>query len=113
MPLTHLEATKKALLLIEDLRSQYGQILLHYSGGDASGNSPMCYPAREFQVSSSDVLVGDIREVPLYINAIQLEEWRNSRLVVDVIEGTGSMFSLEVGLGLRFCIRPFPILELE
>ena len=98
-------ATPMALELIDQLRSEYGPILFHQSGGCCDGSSPMCFPQSEFMVGDSDVQLGEIGSAPFYISGPQFEYWKHTQLTIDVVEGKGGMFSLENGRGVRFLVR--------
>lgn len=102
--------------LIEKLEAQHGPVMFHQSGGCCDGSAPMCYPDGEFVVGDRDVLLGvldpaerrsDAREhgVPVWISASQFAAWRHTQLVLDVVPGRGSGFSLESPEGLRFLTR--------
>jgi uncharacterized protein (DUF779 family) len=65
----------------------------------------MCYPAREFRVGDQDVRLGRIEGCPFYIGAAQFEYWQHTQLIIDVVPGRGSGFSLEAPLGVRFLTR--------
>lgn len=98
-------ATEAALALIERLKTKYGDLMFHQSGGCCDGSAPMCYPAGEFLIGDSDVLLGEIGGCPFYIGAAQYEYWKHTQLIIDVVEGRGGMFSLEGPEGLRFLTR--------
>lgn len=98
-------ATEAALQLIEKLKTRYGPLMFHQSGGCCDGSSPMCYPEQEFKVGSSDVLLGEIGAVRFYMSASQFEYWKHTQLIIDVVPGHGGMFSLEGPEGLRFLTR--------
>jgi uncharacterized protein len=98
-------ATAAALALIERLKAKYGPLMFHQSGGCCDGSSPMCYPAGEFLTGDSDVLLGEIGGCPFYMSRAQYEYWKHTRLVIDVVEGRGGMFSLEGPEGVRFLTR--------
>ncbi len=98
-------ATEATLALIERLKAKYGDLMFHQSGGCCDGSAPMCYPAGEFLVGDSDVLLGEIGGCPFYIGAAQYEYWKHTQLIIDVVEGRGGMFSLEGPEGLRFLTR--------
>lgn len=98
-------ATDAALALIERLKAKYGPLMFHQSGGCCDGSSPMCYPAGEFLIGGSDVLLGEIGGCPFYMSRAQYEYWKHTRLVIDVVEGRGGMFSLEGPEGVRFLTR--------
>lgn len=98
-------ATDAALALIEDIRLDFPEILFHQSGGCCDGSSPMCYPANEFRVGETDVKLGDIGGVPVYISGSQFEVWKHTQLIIDVVPGRGGMFSLDNGREKRFLTR--------
>lgn len=102
---SRVDATPEALALIERLRSRYGPVMFHQSGGCCDGSSPMCYPLGEFLVGGSDVKLGEIGGAPFYISAAQFEYWKHTKLIIDVVPGRGGMFSLENGEGVRFLTR--------
>jgi len=65
----------------------------------------MCYPQGEFKVGMRDVLLGHIGGCPVYISGSQWEAWKHTRLIIDVVPGRGSGFSLESPEGVRFITR--------
>jgi uncharacterized protein (DUF779 family) len=65
----------------------------------------MCYPAEEFKTGDSDVYLGDIGGCPFYMGADQFDYWKHTQLIIDVVPGRGSGFSLEAPEGLRFLTR--------
>jgi uncharacterized protein (DUF779 family) len=98
-------ATPAALALIAELQAEYGPILFHQSGGCCDGSSPMCYPAGEFRIGSSDSLLGEVGGAPVYIGKAQGEAWAHTQLILDVVPGRGGMFSLDNGREVRFLTR--------
>jgi len=97
--------TDAATALIDRLRGKHGPVMFHQSGGCCDGSSPMCYPAGEFLVGDSDVLLGEVHGAKFYISRPQFEYWKHTQLILDVVPGRGGMFSLENGEGVRFLIR--------
>ncbi len=97
--------TEAAARLIPGLRDVYGDLMFHQSGGCCDGSAPMCYPVGEFRVGGQDVFLGSIEGCPFYIGAAQFEYWRHTQLIIDVVTGRGSGFSLEAPLGVRFLTR--------
>jgi hypothetical protein len=97
--------TPAAMALIDKLRAKHGPVMFHQSGGCCDGSSPMCYPAGEFLVGDSDVLLGSVHGAEFYISKPQFEYWKHTQLILDVVPGRGGMFSLENGEGVRFLIR--------
>jgi uncharacterized protein (DUF779 family) len=65
----------------------------------------MCFAQGDFMVGSRDVKLGEIHGCPFYMSADQFEYWQNTHLTIDVTEGRGASFSLEIPLGLRFMTR--------
>ncbi len=106
-------ATEAACAVIDRLRAQHGKLLFHQSGGCCDGSSPMCYPLGEFRVGAQDVALGEIAGCPVYIGAAQFEFWAHTQLVIDVVPGRGSGFSLEAPEGVRFLTRSRVFTEAE
>ena len=104
-PVARVAVTPEAADLVRSLRAQHGPLMFHQSGGCCDGSAPMCYPAREFRVGSRDVHLGDVDGVPVYIGGLQIEAWRHTQLLIDVVPGRGGGFSLEAPLGVRFLTR--------
>jgi uncharacterized protein (DUF779 family) len=106
-------ATETAIELIRKLKTQYGELMFHQSGGCCDGSSPMCFPLGEFLTGDSDVLLGEIDGVPFYMSKSQFEYWKHTQLTLDVVPGRGGMFSLEGSEGVRFLIRSRIFTDLE
>ena len=103
--LDQVEATQEALDLIEDTKKDYGEVLFHQSGGCCDGSAPMCFQKGDFLIADHDVQMGEIGGVPFYIGGLQFEAWKHTRLIIDVVDGQGGMFSLDNGRGKRFITR--------
>ncbi|MCX4820989.1 DUF779 domain-containing protein [Streptomyces sp. NBC_01142] len=105
------ELTPAAAAMLRQLRETHGPLMFHQSGGCCDGSSPMCYPDGEFRTGASDVLLESLRvegveePVSFWMSVSQYEVWSHTRLIVDVVEGRGSGFSLEAPEGVRFLIR--------
>ena len=97
--------TPAAVAVIERIRAMHGPLLFHQSGGCCDGSAPMCYPLGEFRTGAQDVLMGRIADCPFYMGAAQFEYWRHTQLIIDVVPGRGSGFSLEAPEGVRFLTR--------
>lgn len=98
-------ATEAALALIGEIRADHPDILFHQSGGCCDGSSPMCFPASEFRVGETDIRLGEIGGVPVYISGSQFDVWKHTQLIIDVVPGRGGMFSLDNGREKRFLTR--------
>ncbi len=98
-------ATPEAIAMIEKLQAQNGPLLFHQSGGCCDGSAPMCYPRGEFRVGAQDVFMGEIGGQPFYMGRSQFEYWEHTHLIIDLVTGRGSGFSLEAPEGVRFLTR--------
>jgi uncharacterized protein (DUF779 family) len=98
-------ATEETLKLIKKLQAQHGPLLFHQSGGCCDGSAPMCYPRNEFKVGAQDIYLGEIGGQPFYIGAQQFKYWKHTHLIIDVVPGRGSGFSVEAPEGVRFLTR--------
>lgn len=105
MDVKRVSVTEDAVSLIEKLKAEHGPLLFHQSGGCCDGSAPMCYPVHEFKIGNSDVYLGQIADCPFYISASQFEYWQHTHLIIDVVKGRGSGFSLEAPEGVRFLTR--------
>ncbi len=94
--------TARARAVIDQLREQHGELIFHQSGGCCDGSAPMCFQKGDFLLGSRDLCLGEIHGCNFYMAADQFEYYKNMLITVDVTEGRGSSFSLEIPLGLRF-----------
>jgi len=99
------QVTEAAAEVIRKLQAQHGPLLFHQSGGCCDGSAPMCYPRGEFRTGAQDVYLGQIEGQPFFIGANQFEYWAHTQLIIDVVRGRGSGFSLEAPEGVRFLTR--------
>jgi uncharacterized protein (DUF779 family) len=98
-------ATDAAVQLIAELRERHGPLMFFQSGGCCDGSTPMCYPAGEFNLSDTDVYLGNLAGAPFYMGIEQFAYWEHTQLIIDVVAGHGGMFSLDNGTGRRFLTR--------
>ena len=92
----------RAREVIDRLRDQHGALMFHQSGGCCDGSAPMCFQEGDFLVGSRDVCLGEIHGCKFYMAPDQFKYYENMQITIDVTEGRGSSFSLEIPLGLRF-----------
>ncbi|WP_099023674.1 DUF779 domain-containing protein [Mycolicibacterium palauense] len=108
-PPSRVLVTSAAAAQLTRLHQQHGPVMFHQSGGCCDGSSPMCYPDGDFVVGDRDVLLGllDVGDagVPVWISGPQFEAWKHTQLVIDLVPGRGSGFSLEAPDGVRFLSR--------
>jgi uncharacterized protein (DUF779 family) len=104
---TRVTATAAARQAIARLRAARGGDVLMFiqSGGCCAGSTPMCYPAGEFVLGDSDLLLGVIDECPFYIDRRLDAAWHQDEFVLDVDAGEAEGFSLPAGDDLRFVTR--------
>lgn len=98
-------ANEAAKSLIEELRAVHGELMFHQSGGCCDGSQPMCFQKGEFRLGYSDVCLGKVEGVEFWMAKDQFEYWKHTQLCLDVTNGRGSSFSLEIPLGKRFIIQ--------
>jgi uncharacterized protein (DUF779 family) len=111
--LKRVDATPLAREWLSKLKAVHGPLMIHQSGGCCDGSSPMCYPANDFKVGQADVFLGYIDQTPVYIGGDQFEYWRHTGIIIDVVKGRGSGFSLESPEGIRFLTRSHVFDEVE
>ena len=104
-PIPRITATFAALELIDVIRKAHGPLVFHQSGGCCDGSQPMCFPKDEFRMGAQDVRLGEVDGVEFWMHAEQFEYWKHCQLTLDVVNGRGSSFSLEIPYGKRFHIR--------
>jgi uncharacterized protein (DUF779 family) len=102
MVVERVSVTEKAKAVIDQLRQTHGELMFHQSGGCCDGSAPMCFAKGDFLVGSRDLCLGEIDGCEFYMASDQFEYYKNMHIVVDVTEGRGSSFSLEIPLGVRF-----------
>ncbi len=98
-------ASDSALDLIQTLKNEFGDLIFHQSGGCCDGSAPMCFMKGEFKMGNSDVGLGYINGTEFWMSKDQFEYWKHTELTLDVVNGRGASFSLEIPTGKRFLIR--------
>jgi uncharacterized protein (DUF779 family) len=100
-----LKITPAAQELIRELQARFGELMFHQSGGCCDGSQPMCFEKGDFKTGEQDVCLGTIEDCEFWMSADQFTYWQYCELTLDVVEGRGSSFSLEIPFGKRFHIR--------
>ena len=108
-----IDITPKAHEIVSQLKKEHGELIFHQSGGCCDGSSPMIFPKEDMYLDDSDIHLGTIADVDFYMNKDQFEYWKHTHLTVDITQGRGSSFSLEIPLGLRFIIHSRLLNETE
>jgi uncharacterized protein len=97
-------ATDAAAAVLRHLTATFGPIILFQSGGCCDGSSPICLQKGELFLGSGDLLLGEVSEVPVYIDREQFERWKRPRFELDVSPGPAEGFSLEGLAGVHFVL---------
>ncbi len=105
--------TAAATEVVQKLKSGHGELIFHQSGGCCDGSSPMLLCKGDMYLDDSDILMGNVEGVNFYMSSDQFEYWKHTHLTIDITEGRGASFSLEIPLGLRFMIRSRLLTEEE
>ncbi len=105
--------TEKAIEVLDQLKEKHGNLIFHQSGGCCDGSAPMIFEDGDMYLDDSDILLGQLEGVNYYMNKDQYEYWKHTHLTIDVTEGRGASFSLEIPLGVRFIIRSRILTEEE
>ena len=95
----------EASALIADLKSRFGELMFHQSGGCCDGSSPMCFEKGDFKLGVADVKLGEIDGCEFWMSKDQFEYWKHTQLTVAITKGRGSSFSIEIPTGYRFLIQ--------
>lgn len=97
--------TEKGKEVIDHLRTLHGELMFHQSGGCCDGSSPMCFPKGELMLNEMDICLGSVYGCEFYMSKDHFEYWKYTQLTLDIVEGRGSSFSLEIPLGVRFITK--------
>ena len=98
-------ATPKALEVIDLLKNKHGELIFQQSSGCCDGTVPMCFKVEGHYISSQNILVGYLLDVPYYIDKSQVDYLKHMQIIVDVLDGYGASFSLESLEGYGFIMR--------
>jgi len=99
------QITEDAKFVLMNLIDQYGELIFHQSGGCCDGSSPMCLQKEELMINENDVWLGVVADCDFYMSKDQFEYWKHTQLTIDVVQGRGASFSLEIPLGIRFVTK--------
>jgi uncharacterized protein (DUF779 family) len=97
-----------ALELLERLRVEHGDLIVHLSGGCCDGSSPMCLRAADLPAGPGDVRLGVLAGVPVVIDDDQYRRWRRPVFHLDVAPGEAGGFSLEALERMHFTASTQP-----
>ena len=98
-----LEASEKALELIEILEGKFGDLMFYQAGGCCEGTQPQCFEKGGFYLRMGDVCIGTIKGFEFWVDRDLFEYWKFSHFTLDVSDGFGpGGFSLETPNGKTF-----------
>ena len=100
-----LDATQKALDLIDMLESKFGPLMFYQAGGCCEGTQPQCFEKGGFFTRTNDVCIGNIKGFEFWLDKDLFEYWKHAHFTLDVTDGIGAGgFSLETPYGKTFKI---------
>jgi hypothetical protein len=73
----------------------------------------MCFEKGDFKLGNSDICLGEIEGCEFWMSKDQFEYWQHTQLNINITEGRGSSFSLEIPMGLRFLTESRMFTEAE
>lgn len=101
-----LEATEKALDLIEMLQEKFGALMFYQAGGCCEGTQPQCFEKGGFYLRYEDVCLGTINGIEFWVDKDLFEYWKQAHFTLDVTDAIGAGgFSLETPYGKTFIIK--------
>ncbi|WP_026755813.1 DUF779 domain-containing protein [Sediminibacter sp. Hel_I_10] len=103
--MNRIEITEAAAAVVRELKEKFGELIFHQSGGCCDGSAPMIFEKEDMYLDESDILLGQLEGVNFYMNKDQFDYWKHTHLTIDITEGRGASFSLEIPMGLRFLIH--------
>lgn len=104
--INRLEATEKALALIEMLHEKFGDLMFYQAGGCCEGTQPQCFEKGGFYLRYGDVCIGEVAGFEFWVDKDLFEYWKHAHFTLDVTDGIGAGgFSLETPYGKTFVIQ--------
>ena len=91
---TPFTATPRATAMVKQLVRQHGPLAIYQSGGCCDGSLPLCLLADELGQGPNDVRLGEVEDVPFYIDAEQNQRWGEPEFLLDIASGAPEGFSL-------------------
>ena len=100
------DATEKAINLLNELKAKHGDLMLYQAGGCCEGTQPQCFRKGEFYLRYKDVCIGEIDGIDFWVDKDLFEYWKHAHFTLDVIDAFGvGGFSLETPLKKTFRIE--------
>lgn len=106
MEFSRITITDKAIEILNKIKAENGEeLIFHQSGGCCDGTAPMLFEKEDMYLDDSDIYIGKLEGINYYMSQDSFDYWKYTHITVDVTEGRGSSFSLEIPLGVRFIIH--------
>lgn len=104
--INRLEATEKALALIQMLHEKFGDLMFYQAGGCCEGTQPQCFEKGGFYLRYGDVCIGEVAGFEFWVDKDLFEYWKHAHFTLDLTDGIGAGgFSLETPYGKTFVIQ--------
>lgn len=101
-----LEATEKAIELIQMLQEKFGDLMFYQAGGCCEGTQPQCFEKGGFYLRYEDVCIGTVNGFEFWVDKDLFEYWKHAHFTLDVTDAIGAGgFSLETPYGKTFIIK--------
>lgn len=101
-----LEATEKAIELIQMLQEKFGDLMFYQAGGCCEGTQPQCFEKGGFYLRYEDVCIGIVNGFEFWVDKDLFEYWKHAHFTLDVTDAIGAGgFSLETPYGKTFIIK--------
>ena len=101
-----LDATEKALDLIQMLQEKFGDLMFYQAGGCCEGTQPQCFEKGGYYLRYEDVCIGTINGYEFWIDKDLFEYWKHVHFTLDVTDAIGAGgFSLETPYGKTFVVK--------
>mgnify|MGYP002352874445 FL=1 len=101
-----LDATEKALDLIQMLQEKFGDLMFYQAGGCCEGTQPQCFEKGGYYLRYEDVCIGTINGYEFWLDKDLFEYWKHVHFTLDVTDAIGAGgFSLETPYGKTFVVK--------
>ena len=101
-----LDATEKALDLIQMLQEKFGDLMFYQAGGCCEGTQPQCFEKGGYYMRYEDVCIGTINGFEFWLDKDLFEYWKHVHFTLDVTDAIGAGgFSLETPYGKTFVVK--------
>ncbi|RDU65397.1 DUF779 domain-containing protein [Helicobacter didelphidarum] len=100
-----LNITQEAKILIQQLKNEYHDFIIHISGGCCDGSAALCYEKGDFKIGENDILLGSVEQIEVFVHRSHYSYLEKSKLTLHALQGNGSEYSIEYGSGKYFVLE--------